>query len=155
MWAKTLSYFAVFSVATFKYMFSAAGGIAVLSFWETYFSAITGACASFLFFYFGANMVNKQMKKYRLKKEKRALEKDNYVPSKKFTYTNKLIVKVKVSKFGFWLIAGLCPLLLSVPLGTMIVAKLYGGKTRTVVFSLAALMLWGFPITIVWDTILN
>jgi hypothetical protein len=49
---------------------------------------------------------------------------------KKFTKTNKLIVRIK-HKLGIIGVAFYAPLFLSIPIGTIITAKFYGKEKRT------------------------
>jgi hypothetical protein len=51
-------------------------------------------------------------------------------PKKKFTRTNKTIVRLK-NRFGIYGISLFAPLFLSVPLGTIITAKFYGKERKT------------------------
>ena len=64
-------------------------------------------------------------------RKKKALEQGlQWVNKQKFTFTNRLIIRVKrtvgIVGISFWV-----PLLLSIPIGSMIVAKFYGNEKKT------------------------
>ncbi len=64
-------------------------------------------------------------------RKKKALEQGlKWVNKRKFTLTNRLIIKVKrtigIIGISFWV-----PLFLSIPIGSMIVAKFYGNEKKT------------------------
>jgi hypothetical protein len=138
----------VFFVATVKFLFSPFAGIPQgLSFLATYLSAVSGATLSSLFFYFSAEFVMNQSKKSRLKKEAELLKNGKTVPNKKiFTRGNKLTIRLRNSlgKFGICFIA---PSLLSIPLGTIIVAKFYGNDKDTFLWVFIGILLSGLITT--------
>lgn len=138
----------VFFVATVKFLFSPFAGIPQgLSFLATYLSAISGATLSSLFFYFSAELAMNRAKKLRLKKEKEAQEKNMQLPKKrKFTWGNKLTIKLRkyLGKYGICFIA---PSLLSIPLGTIIVAKFYGKEKDTFLWIFIGILISGFITT--------
>ena len=69
---------------------------------------------------------------------------------KKFTRTNRLIVKIKASKWGFELICLLCPLFLSVPGGSLVVSRLFGNKKKTYWFTTFCIISWALVLPWVW-----
>ncbi|MCF8407374.1 MAG: hypothetical protein K9G36_00260 [Crocinitomicaceae bacterium] len=138
----------VFFVATVKFLFSPFAGIPQgLSFLATYLSAVSGATLSSLFFYFSAEFVMNQSKKSRLKKEAELLKNGKTISKKKiFTRGNKLTIRLRNSlgKFGICFIA---PSLLSIPLGTIIVAKFYGKEKDTFLWVFIGILLSGLITT--------
>jgi hypothetical protein len=138
----------VFFVATVKFLFSPFAGIPQgLSFLATYLSAVSGATLSSLFFYFSAEFVMNQSKKSRLKKEAELLKNGKPISKKKiFTRGNKLTIRLRNSlgKFGICFIA---PSLLSIPLGTIIVAKFYGKEKDTFLWVFIGILLSGLITT--------
>ena len=125
-------YITFFLLSTIKFLFTPFGGPAAkLSFFETYFSCLAGAIFSAAVFYFASEyfMKSAHAKKIRLRKE--ALEKGIELPyKKKFTKTNKFIVRLK-HRLGIYGISIFAPLFLSVPIGTIITAKFYGKEKKT------------------------
>ena len=67
----------------------------------------------------------------------------NLDPNKKnkkvFTWKNKWIVKIKLSDKGFYIICFLAPLFLTIPVGTVVVAKFY--KDRSISYYLVSVLL--------------
>jgi len=109
-------------LGTLKFMFASAPGvIADLSFGEVYFFATLGGLISFNLFYFLANYFIKKS----LEKNKKRMELGTFKAKKVFTKTNKLIVRLKMNDIGFWVISIVAPLVLSIPIGSIIVAKFY------------------------------
>ena len=64
-----------------------------------------------------------------------------------FTKKNKLIIKIKRSNNGFILICVLAPLFLSIPIGTIVVAKFYGNRPRAYVLVCFTLIVVSFLLT--------
>ena len=134
----------VFFVATIKFLFSPFAGIPLgLDFVTTYLAAISGASLSSLFFYFGAELIMTNSRKKRLQKENEAILKG--IPlkqKKKFTRGNKMTIKLKRS-FGKIGLCFLAPSLLSIPLGTIIVAKFYGKEKDTFLWVFIGILISG------------
>ena len=122
----------LFLLSIIKFFFTPLGGPGLgLSFWETYFSCVAGGIFGATVFYFSANYFMKRAKeKHRALREKHLNEGTPFVEKKKFTRTNKFIVKVKM-RLGIFGTAMWVPLFLSVPLGSIITAKFYGDDKRT------------------------
>jgi hypothetical protein len=137
-------YILLFGLSTFKFMVAPLGGIPMkLSFWETYFSCILGAifCASFFYFLSGY-FIKRAAKKRRAQ----FLITGLYSTKKKFTRINKTIIKIKKT-FG---IVGIClfaPFFLSIPGGTIIVAKFYGGDKKAFPLVILGILLNGLVVT--------
>ena len=122
----------IFFLATFKFSVSTIPGPAAgLSFVETFLAAFLGGSISAAFFYFASEFVIQWMQKRRLKKEELLLQQGKEIKKRKiFTKLNRFIfiLKSKLAIYGicFWV-----PFFFSVPLGCIIVAKLYGKEART------------------------
>jgi hypothetical protein len=138
----------VFLSSTIKFLFSPFAGVPLgMNFLSTYVSAVSGATLSSLFFYFAAEFIMKRTKIKKLKKEEALIKSGKLIPKKKiFTRGNKLTVKLKNSlgKFGICFIA---PSLLSIPLGTIIVAKFYGKDKDTFLWVFAGILSSGLITT--------
>jgi len=134
--------YSVFAVATIKFLFSPFAGIPLgLNFISTYFAAVSGATISSLIFYFGSEIIIINSRKKRIQKENEAIAKGIPLkPKKIFTWGNKITIKLKkkLGKFGICLIA---PSLLSIPLGTIIVAKFYGKDKDTFLWIFIGILL--------------
>jgi hypothetical protein len=138
----------VFFIATVKFLFSPITGLATkLSYFETLVAAISGATISSLLFYFGAELLMAASRKKKLKKENDAIQKG--IPlkqKKKFTRGNKMIIKLKRS-FGKIGVCFVAPSLLSIPIGTIIVAKFYGKEKDTYLWVFIGIVLSGLITT--------
>ena len=129
LWGK---YIGFFGFSMIKFLFTPFGGPkAGLSFVETYVVCVAGALLSASIFYFSSEFFLKRAHKKR--KELIRISIETGIPikqKKKFTKTNKLIVRIK-HKLGIIGVAFYAPLFLSIPIGTIITAKFYGKEKRT------------------------
>lgn len=126
------------ALATVKYMFAPLYGKGVgLNFFETYISLICGGVfASFIFYNFTHRLLERTKRK-RFERRRHALQMGfEYFEPKKFTRTNKLVVKTR-RKFGFFICTFFFPFFLSVPVGTIIATKFFG--TRPMFFPVVSL----------------
>lgn len=120
-------YLTSFGLGTFKFMFSqAAAAVMGLNFFETLITTTLGAWVSATVFYWMAEYFIVRSIRQRKKKNEKLIAKGLApIPPKNFTKVNKVIVRIK-QRIGFFGVATLTPLFLSVPLGSIIVAKFYG-----------------------------
>jgi len=129
LWGK---YIGFFGFSMIKFLFTPFGGPkAGLSFIETYVVCVAGALLSASIFYFSSEFFLKRARNKRNELSRKSIE--TGIPlkqKKKFTKTNKLIVRIK-HKLGIIGVAFYAPLFLSIPIGTIITAKFYGKEKRT------------------------
>jgi len=129
LWGK---YIGFFGFSMIKFLFTPFGGPkAGLSFVETYIVCVAGALLSAAIFYFSSEFFLIRAHKKRKELIRKSIE--TGIPlkqKKKFTKTNKLIVRIK-HKLGIIGVAFYAPLFLSIPIGTIITAKFYGKEKRT------------------------
>ena len=118
------------ALATFKFMFAPLYGKGVgLSFLETYLSLLSGGVLASLVFFKLTHKLSERAKQKRFTRRQQALSMGfEYFEPKKFTRTNKLVVKMR-RRFGFFVCSFFFPFFLSVPLGTIIATKFFGAKT--------------------------
>ena len=116
-----------FVLATFKFLISGIPGAKMgVPFWEiTISSALGGSFSAFVFYFASERVIAFQKKRQELK-----VLKGNSKPKRKFTRANKWVVKIKQT-FGILGITLLAPLLLSVPVGSMVCAKFYSENKYT------------------------
>lgn len=125
-------YAAFFGLSTVKFLFTPFGGAAArLTFVETYLSCVAGAIFSAAIFYYSSEYFmkrahQKRVEKYRIAEEAGIV----LIHKRKFTRTNKLIVRIK-RRLGIIGVSMYAPLFLSVPIGSIITAKFYGKDKRT------------------------
>lgn len=125
-------YATFFLFSTFKFLFTPFGGaVAGLTFFETYLSCVAGGIFSAAVFYFGSEFFLRRSHEKKLKLLHEAKEKGiELPPKKKFTKTNKSIVRIK-HKLGIYGVSFFAPLFLSVPIGSIITAKFFGKEKKT------------------------
>ena len=134
--------------STIKFLFTPfAGPKSQLTFWETYLSCVAGAIFSAAIFYFASEFFLKRAHKKKL--ELIRLAQLNNIPmvhKKKFTRTNKFIVRIK-TRLGIYGISLFAPLILSVPLGSIVAAKFYGKEKKTFPLIVLGMIINGLIIT--------
>jgi len=125
-------YSGFFFLSMLKFLFTPFGGPGIgMTFFETYFSCVAGAVFSSTIFYFASEFFMKRTIQKKLLIKKQAEEAGIELPlKKKFTKTNKFVVRMKM-RFGIYGIAMYAPLFLSIPLGSIITAKFYGKEKKT------------------------
>ncbi len=139
-WAE---YSSLFLFSTIKYVIMPFFGwqTKTLNFLEIWLSCFFGAYACFNVFYWASSYFFKRAARKRKESGKK---------KKVFTKTNRRIVKMKRSKYGYFLVCFLCPMFLSVPLGTLIVAKFYGDRKGTFFLTSLYMFVWGAILTGFW-----
>jgi len=122
----------VFFLATVKFMFAPAAGRAFdLPFWETFFTCFAGGTFGSFVFYFSSELLIKYSHNRKVAKHEEFERLGITIPfKKKFTKTNRFIIKIKRS-LGIYGICFWAPFFLSVPIGSIIVAKFYGKLKKT------------------------
>lgn len=134
-------YSTVFFLAVVKFMIAPATGFGLnLSFWEVFISASLGGMFGFLVFFNASGYFMVRANKKKLEKSKDP----NHKPARVHTKMNKTLVKIKHSRFGYWILILLTPSFISIPLGSILIAKFYRHKKGTWVRMLFAVMLFAF-----------
>ena len=126
------SFSSVFVFATFKFMFAPfAGPHLGLPYYGTYLAAFLGGCIGSAVFYFASDFFMDWSHKRKVRKEEQLFDQGIEIPhKKKFTKTNRFIIRLKM-KMGKYGICFFAPFLFSVPLGSIVVAKFYGKLKET------------------------
>jgi hypothetical protein len=122
--------------------------VAGYSYWETIFiNNIGGLAGFFIFYYIGELKIVKHyfgLLMLRIFKvlgfNRKSKEK------KKFTRRNRFIVAVK-GKYGLIGLSFLTPVLLSIPLGSLLAARYYDEDRRTIPFMILSILFWSFSFT--------
>ena len=135
-------YLTLATLATIKFMFSAIPGPALgLNYAETVISIFIGAVISGAFFFFSAEYFIHRAQNKRLKLFQEALNKGEAIAQKRvFSRMNKGVVRLKL-RFGKIGICFWAPFLLSVPLGSIIVAKFYGKYSFTFLYVIIGMLI--------------
>lgn len=132
--------FAFFS--TFKFMFTPlAGPLAGLNFIETYISCLVGGLTSVSLFYYLGNTISAVNQRILAKRIEKALNKNRTVKlRKRFTKTNRSIIKLK-NKLNFFMACWLIPLFFSLPIGSIVIAKFYRHKKEAFLYIVIGVIL--------------
>lgn len=134
----------VLALATVKFLLAPSSGRAMdLPFWETYIAALIGGSLSATFFYFFSELMLKISEKRKAKKLA-----NNQPIKRKSSKSKRLILKIK-NKFGMYGICILGPFILSIPIGTIIAAKMYGKSKLTYPIILIGLAMNGMILTLI------
>ena len=142
-----------FWFGTFKFMFAhwftslaASGFDHDPTFLDIFLSVQIGCTVSMSVFYFSSSFMMKFAAQRRHKKEQAAIAAGKTLkPKKKFTRVNKGIVWIKRT-IGIYGITFFAPLVMSIPIGSVVCAKFYGDKKIT--FPLMVLFTIGYSFLI-------
>ncbi len=141
-----------FLLGTVKFLFAASiVSVSSLTPFEIAITTLAGAFFSFNVFYWSAGYFMRRAKEKKLE----AIKKGTYNPQRSFSRINRLMVKTKMSKSGFWLICIFAPIFLSIPIGTIIVAKFYHGWKWTYPTVTASIITWAFFLAYLNDVIFS
>ena len=123
-------------------MFSAIPGPALgLNYVETVISIFVGAVISAAFFFFSAEYFMQKAQKKRIKLMQEAHKNGETIAQKRvFSRMNKGVVRLKL-RFGKIGICFWAPFLLSVPVGSIIVAKFYGKYSFTFLYVILGMLI--------------
>lgn len=138
----------LFGLSIIKFMFAPfSGPVFNLTFIETYTACVAGAIISAVVFFYSANYFMHRSKEKRDKKRLELIKQGvPYIEKKKFSKTNKFVVRMKRSigivGISFW-----APFFLSIPLGSIIVAKFYGDDKRAFPLIIVGIFLNGIITT--------
>ena len=143
-------YFILAALSSVKFMFAPVYGKAMgLTFLETYLSLVGGGIlASFIFFKFTYKLLERSAQKKRMRRSNALAMGFEYFEPKKFTRTNKLIVRTR-RRFGFFVCTFFFPFFLSVPVGTIIATKFYGKQNMFFPIIIAGLVINGLIASII------
>ena len=113
------------------------------NFWQTLLITVPAGIAGVSFFFLSANFL---MDRSRARKAKlMAAGRDE--PFRKFTWLNKSLVKVK-KRFGLYGLAILTPAFLSIPLGSIVMAKFFNHDKLALPALMVSVAVWGVVLTV-------
>lgn len=134
-----------FLMGTVKFMFAATSMMAFsVSYWEVVFATFLGAFISFNVFFFFSGLLMERAKEKKLEKIKNGTLKSK----KQFSRMNKFIVKLKLSSFGYFVLVIVGPMVLSIPIGSIIIAKFYRRIKLTYWLEIVSLFIWANLFTL-------
>ncbi len=119
------------------------------NFIETFVLTSLGGISGVLFFYFLSALIISSFKKMEKKWGfKFMIFKRSKKKKRIFTFRNKLLVRLR-SNFGLFGVAIFTPILLSIPIGTLIAQRYYSNKRLTIPLLLLSVCFWSFVISLV------
>ncbi len=132
----------------------AISGLVSYGFGATYLQTLLytslGGCLGVLFFY---RMSTWLMKRARLRRLHREIAMMHGVeaprPKRVFTRANRFIIRLKRG-WGLRGLVALTPILLSIPLGTIIAAKYFRHDRRTLPLLLSSVLIWSVVLSSFW-----
>ena len=138
-------YSVFFLLSMVKFLLTPFGGPAAkLTFMETYLSCVAGGIFSaFIFFFMSEFFIKKAVVKRREQYQEALKNGEDISFKKKFTFMNKLVVRMKM-RIGIFGVAMFAPLFLSVPLGSIITAKFYGKEKKAFPIVMLVMFVNGF-----------
>jgi membrane protein DedA with SNARE-associated domain len=77
----------------------------------------------------------------RIFKSPEQIREAKLIPAKKFTWQNKLIIKIK-RRFGLLGIATITPCIISIPLGCLVAAHFFADKKKVLLYNIISLIIW-------------
>ena len=136
--------------AGIKFLFSAAPAFAITKSSVLVSAIITpGGLLGVAVFYFSAGALMRRAAKKREEKRELLLAEGKEIKQKKaFTRINKFMVKMKMNPWGLYLIAFVSPVIISIPIGSVIAAKFYGESKKTPFVLAAGVLFWGIVLPI-------
>lgn len=149
-WWEILS---VFLLSSIKFVF---GGVPMaLGFGFSYFESIVvtslGGFTGVLFFVYTSDMLIAFFKKRAALKRAQNV----HLPSKKkFTRTNKIIVKVK-SRFGLLGFSLLVPFLIPIPIGCFLAVRYFNDKQKIVRYLFTSVFIWSIVGTFLYKPLFD
>lgn len=130
----------VFLLSSVKFVF---GGVPLaLGLGFSFFKAVTvttlGGFAGVIFFVFLSEKIIENLKKLKGKNKQHA---NTQSPKKKFTRTNKFIIKTK-AKFGLIGIVVITPSLISIPLGCYLAVRYFKNRQTIISYMFGSVLFW-------------
>lgn len=119
-----------------------------LTWWQAFVFSVAGGCAGVLVFYFLTPALMKALRVFMVTlrhifniKKQRRTKKD----IRKFTKKNRFIIHIR-GRLGLFGIALLTPVLLSIPLGSILANKYYAANRFTLPILFASVILWSIVL---------
>jgi len=113
------------------------------NFYESFITTTSGGVIGIIAFTFIGDFIAFGWKK--LKNLFRKPISGDGTPKKKFTLTNKFIVRVKI-KFGLMGLLSTTPAIISIPIGTFVTHRFYRRKYRNVLLLIISLIIWSLAL---------
>jgi len=155
-------------IASLKYFWTAPYAFILdLNILEAFLCIEIGGIIGFLLYYYFFRILFKELKllwpvvykftpyifkvRFELWRERR---RNNLMTRKKFTRTNKLIVKIR-KRFGMWGIIVLSPVILSIPIGALLGTKYFSHRHGFIPYMIISISVWGVISVAFFGVLMN
>ncbi|MCB9197319.1 MAG: hypothetical protein H6600_02595 [Flavobacteriales bacterium] len=142
-------YFVTFGLAIVKFLFTPTiiygwySNELELSHWDVFIPMVLGALFGFNLCYWFAEYLMERAKKRRLK----AIKSGKVKKKRNFTRLNKSIVKIKMSNSGMLLLSTVGLMLMSIPIGGIVLAKFYRNRHISYILATSMIIMMAFILT--------
>ncbi len=102
---------------------------------ESFIITTVGGFVGILLFTFLGDVLAFSFKKFRMKFQKSKKK------TKKFTWSTRFFIKTK-KRFGLLGVSLITPSIISIPVGTFLIHRLYKGKIKNILVLVLALLIW-------------
>ena len=136
-----------FFLGMVKFLFAAAFlevNYPQLSVLQVFLITFSGAFSCFNLTYWPSEYLMLRAKKKRIE----ALKSGKKKRKKAFTKLNKTIVRIKLSKFGFYILCTAGVLLMSIPISGIVIAKFYGDSKKSYFLSILTIIVTAFVLAL-------
>ncbi len=158
-WTYVAELLSIFLTAGTKFLFSPSLGYYFgLTLTQTFLLTTAGGITGIFAFAFLGEVIRRYWRKFTCLfivpfSKKSYLELVNE-PSKRFSRTKRLIVKIK-KKFGLFGIAFVTPAIISIPVGTVIAMNLYTKKRKVLLALCISLLSWSVVLNLITPLIIE
>lgn len=144
-------YGTMFMWSTWKFLFAPVWGWNTgLTFIEIFIAHTLGGWLAYLVFFYGASFfVNRRRQRIERKKIRMMKQGKTYEP-RKFTFINRLSVRVKRLKYGYVVMLFLAASFASVQVGALIMSFFYADRKRVWLHSLIVFVVSSLILTTFW-----
>ncbi|MFZ5551488.1 MAG: hypothetical protein ACOZCO_00125 [Bacteroidota bacterium] len=139
----------VFFAASIKFLFAPSIGLHGFEFplWETILICSAGGVTGVTVFYLFADFLMDRSRKKKQEQEKRMKEAGTFVPAKFHSARKRRIIRIK-QRFGLFGIAAVTPCIISIPIGSVIAARFYKNKQKTLTALYLSVFVWAVLLTL-------
>jgi hypothetical protein len=152
--AELFKFLGIFLLSTVKLLFAPGAAVAAgFNMPETIIITSTGGCSGILFFYYFGHWLTEYLRRIVQKQRKVTVANGaQFSKAPTFNKRNRIIVKVKYH-FGMMGIVLFTPVLLSIPIGAVVAARLYWGSRWALPLLILSTVAWSVILTLLSTTL--
>ncbi|MBX7093847.1 MAG: hypothetical protein K1X56_03925 [Flavobacteriales bacterium] len=145
----------VFFLGATKFLFAPSAALgAGFTTWETVILVAVSGLFGVSFFYLGADSIISWSQNRRKKKDQQKREAGIVVVRKVFTPFKRKVVRIK-NRFGIIGIAIVTPCIISIPIGSILAARFFPNKIKTLTALFISTIGWAFILTFLNDQVMK